>query len=137
MKSALWLSAGALALAAALPVTAATVPQPKMEHGITYVSGGIGRDEADAMKAQAKHYPLSLVFSAGKRNEYLSDIPVTIKDRSGKTVLDTVSSGPIMLVKLPAGEYRVVATMHGKTLQHSVAVKAKGERQVSFHWPQA
>jgi hypothetical protein len=137
MKAAWTASAGALVLAAALSAVAATLPQPKTEHGITYMSGGIGRDEADAMKAEAKHYPLSLTFSAGKQNEYVADVPVTIKDHSGKTVLDTVSAGPIMLVKLPAGKYRVVAKMHGKTLQHSVTVKAKGERQVSFHWPQA
>lgn len=39
MKPAMTLFAGALALAAAFPVLAATLPQPKTEHGITYLSG--------------------------------------------------------------------------------------------------
>jgi hypothetical protein len=137
MKPAMTLFAGALALAAAFPVLAATLPQPKTEHGITYLSGGIGRDESAAMKAEAKNYPLSLVFSAGKEGEYVADVPVTIKDRAGKVVLDTVSSGPIILLKLPAGKYRVVALRQGKALQRTVVVKAKSERQVSFHWPKA
>ena len=137
MKSAMTLSAGALALALVFPVLAATLPQPKTEHGITYMSGGIGGDESAAMKAEAKNYPLSLVFSAGRRDEYLADVPVTIKDRSGKTVLDTVSNGPIMLLKVPEGKYSVLATWQGTALHRTVLVKSKGDRQVAFHWPSA
>lgn len=136
MKAAITFSAGALALACAFPAAAA-LPQPKTEHGVTYLSGGVGQDESSAMKAEVKHYPLSLVFSAGKRGEYLAAVPVKIRDHSGKTVLDTVSSGPIMLVKLPAGRYRIAATRHGKALQRRALVKAKGDTQVVFHWPQA
>ncbi|HYL88563.1 MAG TPA: carboxypeptidase regulatory-like domain-containing protein [Burkholderiales bacterium] len=137
MKSAMTLSAGALALALALPVLADTLPQSRTEHGITYMSGGIGSDESAAMKAEAKNYPLSLVFSAGRHDAYLADVPVTIKDRSGKTLLDTVSSGPLMLLKVPAGKYTIVATRDGKALHRTVLVKAKGDRQVLFHWPTA
>jgi len=137
MKAALTMSAGALALALAFPVLAASLPQPKTENDITYVSGGIGRDEATAMKTEAKNYPLSLVFSAGKKAEYVARVSVAVKDRAGKTVLDTVSDGPIMLIKVPAGKYNIVATRDGKALQRTVLVKAKGDRQVSFHWPKA
>lgn len=137
MKSAMTLSAGALALVLALPVLADTLPQSKTEHGITYMSGGIGGDESAAMKAEAKNYPLSLVFAAGRHDEYLADVPVTIKDRSGKTLLDTVSSGPLMLLKVPAGKYTIVATRDGKALNRTVLVTAKGDRQVVFHWPTA
>lgn len=137
MKAALRSFAGALALALAFPLFAATLPQPKTEHGVTYLSGGIGRDEASAMKAEAKSYPLSLVFSAGKKAEYVAGVSVDVKDRAGKAMLDAVSDGPIMLIKVPAGKYRIVATRHGKALQRTVLVKAKGDRQVSFHWPKA
>lgn len=137
MKAASKLSAGALALALAVPAFAAALPQPKTEHGITYLSGGVGEDQSAAMKAEAKHYPLSLVFSAGKYGEYLANVPVTIKDPTGKVVLDAVADGPIMLVKLPPGRYSVAATRKGSALHEAVAVKAKGDTQVAFHWPQA
>jgi len=130
-------AAGALALALAAPVLGATLPQPKTEHGVTYLSGGIGKDEAAAMKAEAKNYPLSLVFSRGKDNEYAVDVSVAIKNRAGKPVLDAASAGPILLVRVPAGRYRIVATSHGKALQRAVLVKAKGDRQIVFHWPAA
>jgi len=142
MKAIGKLTMGAAALGFALPVAAATamgysLPQAKTEHGITYMSGGVGKPEAEAMKAEARHYPLSMVFSAAKDNEYLADVQVSIKNQSGKQVLNTVSDGPIMLVKLPAGKYTVAAEVHGKTLNRTVLVPAKGERQVSFHWAQA
>ena len=135
MKAASALLPGALALAVAFP--AAALPQPKTDHGITYLSGGIGEDESTAMKAEVKDYPLSLVFSAGKDGAYLAEIPVTIKDRAGNTVLDTVSHGPIMLVRLAPGEYRIEATRNGHALHRTVSVKGKGDTQVVLHWPRA
>lgn len=137
MKIQAKLSAGTLALALAFPALAAALPQPQTDHGTTYLSGGVGEDESAAMKAEAKHYPLSLVFSAGKEAAYLAEVPVTIKDHSGKTVLDAVSKGPIMLVKLPPGRYEIAATRQGKALHRAVLVKRKGDRQVVFHWPTA
>jgi hypothetical protein len=133
---------GAFALASAMPVAAATLimertalPQPTTEGSVTYVSGGIGKAESAAMIAEAKRYSLSLVFSDNKRNEYLADVHVTIQDRGGTDVLSTVSEGPIMLVKLPAGSYTVIAEAYGKGLRTRVRVTAAGEQRLDFHWP--
>ena len=130
----------ALALGTALPAAAAVMsasalPQPKTENGITYLSGGIGKSEAQAMRAEAKRYPLSMTFSTRKDNEFLASVPVTIRNSSGKTVLDAVSEGPILLVKLPPGKYKVTAEAYGKTYRRSVQVSAKGDTPLYFHWP--
>ncbi len=135
MKANLAASLGALALAIAWPAAAAALPAAKSDHGITYVSGGIGHDEAAAMKAAAKDYPLSMVFAAGKHDEYLSGVRVRLKDKAGNVALNEVADGPIMLVKLPEGRYTIDATRHGKTLQRTVRVPAHGDHQVVFHWP--
>lgn len=142
MKSTPKLLIGAVALGLTLPAAAATMtqsalPQAKTENGISYMSGGVGEAESSAMKKEARHYPLSMVFSAKKDNEYLADVHVHIKDKAGKEVLSTVSDGPIMLVKLPAGKYRVAAEVKGKTLHRAVRISAKGEEQLNFHWPHA
>jgi hypothetical protein len=113
------------------------LPQAKIEGAITYMSGGIGKDEALAMKKQEKHYPLSLVFSEGKHDEYVAGVGVTIKNPAGKTLLHTTSDGPIMLLKLPPGEYKVSADMGGKSLLRTAKVTAKGGTNLSFHWPHA
>ena len=137
MKAILSVPAGAIALALAFHAVGATPPRAKMENGITYLSGGIGHDESAAMKAEAKSYPLSMIFSAGKDNEFLADVKITVKDKAGKEVLNAVSKGPIMLVKVPAGSYTITAERNGKALHHAVRVNHKGGKQVNFHWPSA
>lgn len=127
-----------LVLAVATASTTATeypLPRPKTENGITYMSGRIGVDEAKAMREAARHYPLSMVFSANKHNEYLADVNFTIKDKAGNEVLSTVSDGPIILLKLPAGRYSIEAEIEGKTLHRIVQIQANDERQIAFHWP--
>lgn len=142
MKSTSRLVAGAIALGLALPAWAGsamdyTLPQTKTDNGIAYMSGGVGKPEAAAMKEEARHYPLSMIFSGAKDNEYLANVKVSIKNQAGKEMLSAVSDGPIMLVKLPAGKYKVAAEAHGKTLHRTVQVPARGDRQVSFHWAKA
>jgi hypothetical protein len=111
------------------------LPGLKTENGITYMSGGIGQAEANAMRKEAKHYPLSMVFSANKDNEYLADVHVTIKDKAGNEVLSTISEGPVILLKLPPGRYSIEAEVEGKALHRTVQVQANDERQIAFHWP--
>src|SRR5215472_8414834 len=125
MKSTIKLITGAVALGLVLPAWAGsamdyTLPQTRSENGITYMSGGVGKPEAAAMWREAKDYPLSMVFSAAKDNEFLANVQVTIKNAGGKEMLTAVSDGPIMLVKLPAGKYSVAAQVDGKTLHRTV-----------------
>lgn len=112
------------------------LPEAKTQGSITYVSGGIGSDEAAAMKQEQSRYPLSLIFSEGARGEYLAQIQVTIKSKDGKTLLQTVADGPIMLVRLPAGDYRIDAQAEGRTLEREAKVRATGDTQLAFNWPQ-
>lgn len=116
---------------------AAALPQVRTEGAISYVSGGIGKSEALAMKKAERSYPLSVVFSEGEHNAYVADVDVTIRSRAHKVVLHANSAGPIMLAKLPPGEYIVSADMGGKTLRRSVSVAAKGDTNLAFHWPHA
>src|SRR5574340_563795 len=136
MKPTVSFCASAL-LCLAFQAGAATLPQAKTENGITYVTGGIGHDEAAAMKAEAKQYPLSVVFSAGKDNEYLAGLNVTILDQHGKEVLKASAAGPIFLVKLPAGKYTITAERNGESLRRTVQVSDRPGKQVAFHWASA
>jgi hypothetical protein len=135
MNRILAVASGVLAFAVALHARPAPLPEPKSVNGISYVSGGIGLDESTAMKAQATNYPLSMVFSAGKDNEYVADVKVVIKDKAGNDVLNVVSPGPIMLVEMPAGRYVIAAEIHGDTLERAVEVRVQGAKRVYFHWP--
>ncbi len=126
------------AFAAAAHQDATTkLPAEMVQGQVRYVTGGIGHDEALAFERAERRYPLGLEFAkkAKPHNEFTADVKVVIRDTKGKTVLDTVSSGPFLLAKLPAGRYDIKATQDAKTLErHVTLIKGKPAR-VGFLWP--
>jgi hypothetical protein len=129
---------GALALGlAGTALTAGDLPPIRTFGSVSYVTGGIGLDESDAIKAAEKDFSLSLLFAQTRRGEFVSDVKVNIKDKAGKTVLEALSDGPMLLARLPAGAYTVSADYDGKTLVRKVNVDAKGVARAGFVWQPA
>ncbi len=131
------MTAAALGLGLALCVAAFAadpMPEIKIFGGVSYVSGGIGLDEASALKAAEKDFSLCLLFAQTKRGEYVSDVKVSIADKAGKTVLDVTSDGPMLLAKLAPGTYKVSAEYEGKALSRSLSVAAAGVTRAGFVW---
>lgn len=98
---------------------------------ISYTSGGVGQDEEQAFKRQAPNWPLALQFS-GMGGEYIADVHLSIVKRDGTKVLEAVSQGPFMLVKLPPGAY----TLHAeyKHQQQQKNVNISGHTSAAFRW---
>jgi hypothetical protein len=112
------------------------LPAAQTQNGIIFITGGVGKSEAAAMKAAARHHDLMLVF-ADHEGHYLADVNVEIKDRQGNTVLDLVSD-PILLADLPPGRYTVQADADGKVLVKTFSLTSKtGGHPVEwvYHWP--
>jgi hypothetical protein len=101
--------------------------------GISYVSGGIGLDEREAMQTMAQDYNLKIVFALRQGN-YLADIAVQIKDAAGKIVLDAVSDGPWFYAHLPAGHYTVTSSMAEKAENQKIEIKSTGHAMLYFYW---
>jgi len=128
-----------LSLLTSLPAFAAipsTLPPEQTQGAVTYRSGGIGQDEAQAFEAAEKQYPLSLEFVINRkpRAEFTADVHVTIADAHGKSLLDTQSEGPFLLAKLPAGRYTVTAKRQGQTLTKTVHVATHKPAHMMFRW---
>jgi hypothetical protein len=124
----------ALAMVQATSVLGAEVgelPQVQMHDGITYVTGGFGQEESCAMKAAAGNYDLMLTF-AERDGSYVADVNVQIIDSSGRTALQTVS-GPLLLVNLPAGKYRIAADYNGATRWRTVSVGGSHHDRFGSH----
>ena len=136
MKTLFRLSAANLALVGAA-FAAEGLPPAQTFGGVSYLSGGIGLDESEAIKSAEKDFALSLLFVQTKRGEYVSDVKVGITDKSGKTVLEAVADGPMLLATLPAGEYKLSAENEGKTLVKTVRVTGKGVVRAVFIWQPA
>lgn len=108
---------------------------PQTQGDVTFVSGGVGGDQRDALQAMRADYNLSLIFSARGSGEYLSQVKVSILDSAGNTVLATVAEGPMLLVKLKPGSYAVSADNDGQVVEKKVTVKDKRGITLSFTWP--
>ena len=107
--------------------------QPQSENGVSYISGGVGDQSEQAMREMANQYNLHLTFAAAD-GSYLADIPVTIQDSKGNTVLDTVSPGPLFYATLTPGTYTVAASANGKTQTKRVEIQANSPHSVNFTW---
>ena len=120
----------------AIAATASHLPATHSQGEITYLSGGIGQTEADAIRHVARHYPLELEFlhKAKPKDEYLADVKVKIKDTHNKMVLDVTADGPFLLAKMPAGKYAVSAERNGKVEHREVEIGPKEHRRVVFEW---
>lgn len=118
------------------PCTAEEIDiEVQSQNETTFVSGGIGSCEAQEMRRLARQYPLGLVF-VQKNNlaeSFLANIPVEITDAKGNSVLNTVSTGPLLLAKLPAGRYTVTAEHNGIVKSRQVAVSRK-HREIVYVW---
>ncbi len=123
-------------MGSALADDSAVLPAEKSQNGITYLSGGIGSDQVTAMKAAANDYTLMLVCAIGNTGAYLADVKINIADKTGKTVLETVAEGPIILVKLTPGTYQISADNKGSIIHRTVKIGASHPLELNLSWPE-
>ncbi|QLP99878.1 MAG: hypothetical protein HZY78_06360 [Burkholderiaceae bacterium] len=130
------LAATALALGAAVPLAHAqdelVVVEPMRV--TTYLNGGIGADEEQMMRKAAKDWPLRMIFSEKKDNEFVADVRLLVTNAKGAPVLMLHGAGPMTYAMLPAGKYRISASHKGQTETREVTLDGKTGRDVYFHW---
>jgi hypothetical protein len=106
--------------------------QVRNYHGIPFISGGIAED-LEGMKKVAKTYPLRMVFS--EEGAYIAEVTVGIYDSYGALVFYNQKSGPYLYVKLPDGEYSIVAIAEGVKRSQKVSLDSTKSKKVFFSWP--
>jgi hypothetical protein len=74
------------------------------------------------------------VRKAAEHDTYIIDVAVDMIDREGNCVLTMRTDGPLMLVRLPAGEYTVKATYFGHTLERRIRVAGHACARTVFAW---
>ncbi len=118
------LSAGA---ALAMPLEVQPFP------GGRYVTGGTGGDEQEQMEKLRREFSLRILTARKKSGEYIADAKVTIM-KGGQLVLETVMTGPLMLVELPAGTYAVRVEVEGKPIDQTVTLAQRDHRELYLYW---
>jgi hypothetical protein len=103
-----------------------------------FLNGGVTKDEADVMRAQASRYPLEITLArrgeAAGRNDFVADALLRVLDASGRVVVERRDTGPIFLATLPDGAYTIEATWNGQTKSQQVHVAGGRHSQVTFLW---
>lgn len=121
--------------ASATPVT--PLPPAHSVGPVTYISGGVGQEEADSMKQAESQFRLKLTFLTREKDghgAYNAGDEVIIRDQSDNIILDTQSEGPFLLTQLPPGKYEVEAIDNGQRQKRAVTVKPDKHAQLVFEW---
>jgi hypothetical protein len=127
------LANAALALVVCLSAPAVLAAQPTEQNGVSYINGGVGHDEQEAMRALRADYNLQLTFATKQTGAYRSDVQLDIADTKGTSLLSVPNTGPMFFAKLPPGTYRISASAEGKTFKRSVRL-GNGAKEMVLHW---
>jgi hypothetical protein len=126
-----------LALAAALLLggiggaDAQPMPKPQTQGGITFISGGVGLASEQYMDSLQRDYSLHVLFVQLGTGAFFANLIVQIVDNaSAKTILNTVSPGPMFFAKLKPGSYSVTSSHAGKPVTKNVVVPAEGAAEL-------
>lgn len=111
---------------------------PMMQNGISYIGGGVGVEERQALAQWAKSYSLRIEMAL-KSGEYLGDLQIKIFDNTGKRVLESLSDGPLMYLQLSSGRYKVEISDPKSTglatKVREVSVSEGQQTRLFFSWP--
>ena len=83
-------------------------PAASASEAVKYLSGGAGDEERSQLMAQWPQFPLLIVFSAAGGAYAVAD-GVRVSNAQGALLLEVAQAGPLLMVNLPPGEYRIQA----------------------------
>ncbi len=104
----------------------------KKKNGVTFMCSGIGESKDDKRTTE---FPMKIVFATASSALY-SDVNVRIyEEGGGKSVFDVFCDGAWLLVKLPAGKYRVTATDQKNQSRSCAMTIGSSQTQCVLRWP--
>ena len=118
-----------------LPLTQAAFAvqdQPVTIGGVETVCTGVGSAKDNPAWGS---YPVKLVF-ANAKGEDLAQEHISVM-QGGKSVVETDCDAPWVLMKLPAGEYSVAASIGARTGNASFSTSGSGQKTVTITMPPA
>ncbi|AUZ59376.1 hypothetical protein PRJ_2773 [Pseudomonas sp. XWY-1] len=127
-----WTLAAAADLNAPIDMQAVQL-QPQEQNGVRYLQGGIGQDEANALR-KTTGYDLHVELSTGPEGKFQSGATVDIQNAQGQPVLSVSDAGPLLYVQLSPGKYKVIGNAQGQAVQQWATVTGKAPTTVNLNW---
>lgn len=117
-------------------VVFAQIPSTQYSQGISYVSGGVGAEESQAILDEAKQWPLLLELSQLEkgRGVWIFGAMIQIQNAQNQIIFEASANGPYMLINLPAGDYQIAASYKGVVQRKSVSVKSATSQKINLFW---
>lgn len=109
-------------------------PIQETRGGVAVMHGGVGFEERAALEQKAADYNLKLTFARKGSGAYLFGVKVVVRNKQGAAVIDTTASGPLLLARLPDGEYTITATEQDVALTQTIAIKGGARRDWVFRF---
>jgi len=115
------------------PVQRNPLVERRNQDGLSFINGGVGIRQRNAIEQVEDDFGLKLVF-ADLDGRYIADVGVDILDDQGRRVFSLDEAGPWLLTELPPGNYQVQASFDGERKTRQVKVGRDGVRTVIMHW---
>ncbi|MCX8004899.1 MAG: hypothetical protein N2688_08075 [Burkholderiaceae bacterium] len=98
-----------------------------------FVSGGVDAGELADLRAKQPFFNLALLTVA-RSGAHLAGVQVRIVDAGGKPVLETEMDGPLLLVDLLPGSYRLEATHESETQRRALSVQTGRPQRLTLYF---
>ena len=115
----------------------AQIPEVQYSGDLSFIAGGIGSDESEAIQADAKKWPLMLQFSqidSKGWGSWISGARVQVSDKQNQQIFDFVCDGPFLLLGLKPGQYVIEATYDGVSQKRVVLIRPNQSEKQSIYW---
>ena len=117
-------------LAIAIPLVLAT-----SAHGAAMMCGGVGSDARRALEA-TQSANVELEFFVAQRGAYVANVGVSVTPLNSKEpVIEGTSSGPLCLLQLEPGRYRLVFELATSGFFRRVALDIEIGSDAKYHVP--
>ncbi len=114
----------------------AQIPDTQYSQGISYITGGVGEGETQAILAEAKQWPLMLEMSQldNGRGVWIFGATINILNDKNQSIFNAQADGPYMLINLDAATYSIQASFNGVQQTKSVVIKAGSPQKINLFW---
>ena len=125
-----------IVLASTIQYCYAELPEIESRSNLSCMMGGVGLDESQSMREEAKKWPLAIEFSEhiDKTDAWISGARLTIINKNGKTIFDEPCNGPMFLAKLAPGKYQLIASYQGVSKKKTIDIQEGKSLKESFNW---
>lgn len=114
----------------------AQIPDTQYSQGISYISGGVGEGESEAILTESKQWPLLLELSQleNGRGVWIFGAKIKVLNTKNQVIFDAQADGPYMLINLTAGQYQIEASYQGSIQKKSVLIQGSGPQKLAIFW---